>query len=257
MTSEAESIFLQLKAEWSFLQKKLNSAKEILDKLPEGKIIEKAQEVGTLIFINKALQSIKKCERQVPTNETCGTFALRRDIVWKNGINKGGKQGKINSKWSDAEIIAKLTELGFVDADFEPVKEELTEEPFTVGLWVGDSLTPNRYDSQYTDQYGRIVETGAFGRLREMHRNVGSDEFKNSFQIEACPSCGTRLYPLDKENYLGDEINPPEWGFEATQNSFKTRCPETSCMFNREGLPVLMVELTHLYLNSTYLIECF
>jgi len=57
---EAEFVFLQLKAEWSFLQKKLNSAKEILDKLPDGKIVEKAQEVGTLIFINKALQSIKK-----------------------------------------------------------------------------------------------------------------------------------------------------------------------------------------------------
>ena len=30
-----------------------------MDKLPEKKIIEKAQEVGTLIFVNKALQSIQ------------------------------------------------------------------------------------------------------------------------------------------------------------------------------------------------------
>ena len=56
---EAEFIFLQLKAEWGFLQEKLNNAKDILDKLPEKKIIEKAQEVGTLIFVNKALQSIQ------------------------------------------------------------------------------------------------------------------------------------------------------------------------------------------------------
>ena len=64
---ESEFIFLQLKAEWSFLQEKLNSAIEILDKLPEGKIIEKAQEVGTLIFINKYLQSIKKKFEAVKT----------------------------------------------------------------------------------------------------------------------------------------------------------------------------------------------
>ena len=64
---EAEFIFLQLKAEWSFLQEKLNNAKDILDKLPEKKIIEKAQEVGTLIFINKALQSIKKKFEAVKT----------------------------------------------------------------------------------------------------------------------------------------------------------------------------------------------
>ena len=55
----AEFIFLQLKAEWNVLQGKLNNAKDILDRLPERKIIEKAQEVGTLIFVNKALQSIQ------------------------------------------------------------------------------------------------------------------------------------------------------------------------------------------------------
>ena len=56
---EAESIFLQLKAEWSFLQEKLKNAKDILDRLPERKIVEKTQEVGILIFVNKALQSIQ------------------------------------------------------------------------------------------------------------------------------------------------------------------------------------------------------
>ena len=58
-TKEAESIFLQLKAEWRFLQEKLKNAKDILDRLPERKIVEKTQEVGILIFVNKALQSIQ------------------------------------------------------------------------------------------------------------------------------------------------------------------------------------------------------
>ena len=55
---------------------------------------------------------IKICETYY--DKECKVFAKRRTIRWKNGINKGGKQGKINSKWSDSEIRAKLTELGFL-----------------------------------------------------------------------------------------------------------------------------------------------
>ena len=57
-------------------------------------------------------QAIKKCESK--TNTKCGLIARRRTVVWKNGINKGGKQGAIKSKWSEDEIRAKLTELGFL-----------------------------------------------------------------------------------------------------------------------------------------------
>ncbi len=45
----------------------------------------------------------------------CSLFARKRTIKWKNGINPGkGKVSKISSKWSDAEIRNKLTELGFL-----------------------------------------------------------------------------------------------------------------------------------------------
>lgn len=45
----------------------------------------------------------------------CLIFAKRRTIVWKNGINKGkGKESKVNSKWDEKKIRAKLTELGFL-----------------------------------------------------------------------------------------------------------------------------------------------
>jgi hypothetical protein len=57
--------------------------------------------------------TIRKCEEETGVN--CGLFASRRTIVWKNQINPGkGKISTINSKWSDAEIRAKLTELGFL-----------------------------------------------------------------------------------------------------------------------------------------------
>lgn len=59
------------------------------------------------------MPTIRQCESD--TNSECGLFARRYTILWKNGTNPGkGKASRINSKWSDAEIRAKLTELGFL-----------------------------------------------------------------------------------------------------------------------------------------------
>tara|TARA_B100001250_G_scaffold15969_1_gene13844 strand:- start:160 stop:942 length:783 start_codon:yes stop_codon:yes gene_type:complete len=59
-----------------------------------------------------ASTDIKVCEQS--TGKKCRKFAFRRTIKWKNGINPAkGKASTINSKWSDSEIRAKLTELGF------------------------------------------------------------------------------------------------------------------------------------------------
>ena len=55
---------------------------------------------------------IKVCEQK--TKRECKVFARSRTIKWKNGINKGNKESRFNSKWSDAEIKTKLTELGFL-----------------------------------------------------------------------------------------------------------------------------------------------
>ena len=58
---------------------------------------------------------IKECNKyseEYGSGAECGLFSRNRTIKWKNGINKNTK---INSKWSDSEIRAKLTELGFLD----------------------------------------------------------------------------------------------------------------------------------------------
>ena len=66
---------------------------------------------------------IRYCEDKTGTK--CGLFARGRSIKWKNGTNPGkGKVSKIKSKWSDAEIIAKLTELGFIDDETNNAEEE-------------------------------------------------------------------------------------------------------------------------------------
>ena len=47
--------------------------------------------------------------------EECKIFARRRTIIWKNGINPGkGKTSRAKSKFSEEDLRAKLTELGFL-----------------------------------------------------------------------------------------------------------------------------------------------
>ena len=59
-------------------------------------------------------QEIDICERYF--KKDCAVFARFRTIKWSNGINKGGKESKFNSKMSASEIKAKLVELGFLRA---------------------------------------------------------------------------------------------------------------------------------------------
>ena len=76
-----------------------------------------------------ASANIKACE--IRTRKKCKKFAFRRTIKWKNGINPAkGKASKINSKWSDSEIYAKLTELGFYknDSSTNSTKKEEKKE---------------------------------------------------------------------------------------------------------------------------------
>ena len=72
--------------------------------------------------------SFKKiCERE--TNQECSIFARSRTVKWKNGINPGkGKESKFNSKWSDEEIFAKLTELGFLGTGSESFVTKKTDK---------------------------------------------------------------------------------------------------------------------------------
>ena len=57
-------------------------------------------------------EELRKCERY--HKQDCKVFARFRTIKWSNGINKGGKESKFNSKMSESEIKGKLVELGFL-----------------------------------------------------------------------------------------------------------------------------------------------
>ena len=57
-------------------------------------------------------KEIGMCERYF--KKDCAVFARFRTIKWNNGINKGKKESKFNSKMTGTEIKAKLTVLGFL-----------------------------------------------------------------------------------------------------------------------------------------------
>ena len=73
----------------------------------------------------KVIKSCEKYSRKYGSGAKCAVFAHVRIIKWNNGINKNTK---INSKWSDEEITAKLTELGFLGAESESFVTKKTEK---------------------------------------------------------------------------------------------------------------------------------
>ena len=109
-----------------------------------------------------------------------------------------------------------------------PLSDELGIEPFTVGLWVGNKLTPNTYGD-------------AVDKFEELRDSLETEEPSNAFQIEMCPDCGTRLFPITRIRDEHGEDNWLHYGFRATGASFKSFCPDPGCLFH-ERLPLSMVD---------------
>ena len=98
-------------------------------------------------------KEIKICEQK--TDKECKVFAKGRTIKWINEINRGGKQGKINSKWSDSEIKAKLTKLGFLGKTTSTTtKVEKKKE-------TGETKTTSASLSEELKELNKLYEDGA------------------------------------------------------------------------------------------------
>ena len=90
-------------------------------------------------------------------------------------------------------------------------------EKVTIGLWIGDD-TPSTF-------------VGAAARAQEILEERPPTQ---SFQLEKCPWCGTRVIPeaqSDRDHY----------GFRFTNTSFEFYCPNDQCDFH-EVLPVQVVD---------------
>ncbi|MGW1954204.1 helicase-related protein [Streptomyces sp. NPDC001920] len=93
---------------------------------------------------------------------------------------------------------------------------ELGGEPFSLGMWVGESATPNKLKD-------------ANQQLAELHKDLDKRlATKNPVQLHACPWCGTRL---DARAYEVDE----------DAKRMYVRCPGAGCDF-ANGLPVHLID---------------
>jgi hypothetical protein len=107
-------------------------------------------------------------------------------------------------------------------------ERDLGATPITIGLWVGQSLTPND-------------EKDALAKLAALARN--KEGAKNPFQLLSCPWCGTEL------------SNREHLGYREYRGRQVFVCPAPECDFSRLGrqLPVCVVDET-LYASPSTLI---
>jgi len=101
---------------------------------------------------------------------------------------------------------------------------ELGSRPFSLGLWVGEGLTPNTFRKAY-EKYMEQVE----GKTP-----------KNPFPLEACPCCGTEIFPANPVP-VGKNWRQSDFGIVSSQDTFYFRCPNMQCEF-QEKIPLNIVD---------------
>ncbi len=95
----------------------------------------------------------------------------------------------------------------------------LGDEPISVGLWVGEATTPNRY----------LDARERFDELRD------AGETDDRFLLERCPWCGTEIVPREHSDDNAD------YGIHTTDRSFAFYCTSDACEFHQE-LPVRVID---------------
>lgn len=101
---------------------------------------------------------------------------------------------------------------------------ELGERLFTLGLWVGGAVTPNDYRKAH-DKFQEQIESKAP---------------RNPFLLQACPCCGTEIFPTRKGRGRKRWIES-DFGVVARPDQFWFRCASPECEF-REALPLNVVD---------------
>ncbi|MGW6137396.1 helicase-related protein [Streptomyces sp. NPDC055140] len=104
-------------------------------------------------------------------------------------------------------------------------------EPITIGLWVGETTTPNSFESAKK----------AFDDQRVAARP------EDVFILDRCPWCGTRILPAARSSVRAD------YGIRAEPDEFSFYCTRDDCHFH-DDLPVAVVD-QHLYRDpSTFVL---
>lgn len=98
----------------------------------------------------------------------------------------------------------------------------LGQEEISIGLWVGEGLSPNR----------RADAKKSLDKLKQRERYA-----TNPFQVLVCPWCAVELDNPDKLGYVSIRSQ------NSTDRTVRFRCPDETCPFGEAaGMPVLVVD---------------
>ena len=108
-------------------------------------------------------------------------------------------------------------------------RNNLGDIPFSIGIWLGSSTTPNnRNDAKKS--------------LQELER--GDRYARNRFLLTRCPWCGAHMGPL-KEGRISERTSLRKNfgipGYERRGNTVVLLCPDSECPFDSE-LPVYVID---------------
>lgn len=148
-------------------------------------------------------------------------------IVWRRMMNdeKASQGVSVIMRYTLRLLTAQqferasklIASLEFLRKNFT---DELKKETISIGLWVGNQLTPGKIS-----EAKEIVDEIE----RECSRQSGKPETKNTFQISSCPWCGTKL------------ISEGDYGFEVETRSFQIKCINEKCTYHNH-IPLQVVD---------------
>lgn len=118
-----------------------------------------------------------------------------------------------------ASLICAMELLRRPDQLADPRARGMT--PFSIGLWVGNEVTPG-------------TRRDARTALERLHKAARPEE-ANQFQVEGCPWCGTALLPQSRSS------DRSAYGVRLVGNDVVIHCTSTDCEFN-DQLPVQVVD---------------
>jgi hypothetical protein len=104
------------------------------------------------------------------------------------------------------------------------MESELGKNRITIGLWVGESLTPNK----------RADAIKAFNQLMKGDNKEG----ENPFIVLKCPWCGAQMGPVK----IG--VKPQIKGYRKKTSTISFQCHNSECDFSRNNfdLPLLVID---------------
>lgn len=115
-------------------------------------------------------------------------------------------------------------------------EKELGETPYSIGIWVGSSTSPN-------------TNKEAFAQVKAMSKSKGPE----NLVVTRCPWCGCQIGKVEVRGKNSKRNESEVIGFKKENNQLLVRCPDKKCDFHNE-IPVYFVDETIYKKKPTFLI---